>query len=50
MTAPPPRILKVEDDAEGALLARLALSKAEVAASLDVTGNGEEAVTYLERA
>jgi len=50
MTDLPPRILMVEDDADFALLARHALSRAEVAASLDVVGNGEEAVSYLERA
>jgi DNA-binding response OmpR family regulator len=42
-----PRVLMVEDDADFALLVRRAFQKAEVGASLEVAGDGEQAISSL---
>jgi CheY-like chemotaxis protein len=48
MTASLPRILMVEDDPDFAFLVKRAFGKAEVAAHLDVVGDGEAALAYLK--
>jgi DNA-binding response OmpR family regulator len=47
-SAAAPRVLMVEDDPDFAVLTRRAFAKAEVSATLDVIGDGEAAIGYVE--